>query len=537
MESRHLAREGGHGASPEKGRLLLVSTLLKLACCASLCLLALVDGHMAQGLVGMLEVLVIFALTLALMGRGRLRMVAQLLNDAMVLLVVVQLAVLHFAGSYVTMVMLANVDSIEDLAGNAGPYLAAAAAAIAICLLPVAPRAPRRPLGLSLLALLLAEAAAVTTMGPGGSPLLGCASLVSQARERAAYVERLSRMSDTSSRYFRPGLDSHVSREDNLPKRPNVILIFTEGLSQEVIDDERDVMSNVRSFQGQSVSFENYYNHSFATYRGLSGQLFSGYQYDNYDANALVSLPQALSGLGYATRFINTEPNNEQFTDYLGTLGFDEVVGEPGTYSGMAASMSDGEAYERLFDLAEELEGGDEPFFAAIYTFGTHASLDSVDRRFGDGGDAVLNKFHDAGHHFGRFMERFLASGMADDTIVVFTADHASFAERGFVTAFPEPSYRAEAISDIPFFIYHKGVVRRAIDAGGRNSLDLAPTLMDYLGLSAPNFFLGTSLFEKDGNLYDTTFYDVNATLSTRGGVVSELDEDRAKQFEEGLSG
>ena len=54
----------------------------------------------------------------------------------------------------------------------------------------------------------------------------------------------------------------------------------------------------------------------------------------------------------------------------------------------MANTISDKDAYEILFDSAMEQSASGVPFFLAIYTFGTHASLDSADETFGDGTDA-----------------------------------------------------------------------------------------------------------------------------------------------------
>ena len=56
-------------------------------------------------------------------------------------------------------------------------------------------------------------------------------------------------------------------------------------MSQHIIDDERNITPNIKELQSKSLSFSNYYNHTFATYRGIIGQLYSGYQLDNSDQN------------------------------------------------------------------------------------------------------------------------------------------------------------------------------------------------------------------------------------------------------------
>lgn len=52
-------------------------------------------------------------------------------------------------------------------------------------------------------------------------------------------------------------------------RKQNVILIFTEGLSNHIITDSRNIMPNVAALKNQTISFSNYYNHTFATYRGI----------------------------------------------------------------------------------------------------------------------------------------------------------------------------------------------------------------------------------------------------------------------------
>jgi membrane-anchored protein YejM (alkaline phosphatase superfamily) len=115
-------------------------------------------------------------------------------------------------------------------------------------------------------------------------------------------------------------------KPDNLTENPNVVIIFTEGLSQNIVTDDRNIMPNVSELEKKSLFFENYYNHTFPTYRGLIGQLFSGYQLQNYDENTLISVQEAFRKKGYHTSIINTEPLNLNFASFLESLGVDDVV-------------------------------------------------------------------------------------------------------------------------------------------------------------------------------------------------------------------
>jgi membrane-anchored protein YejM (alkaline phosphatase superfamily) len=128
---------------------------------------------------------------------------------------------------------------------------------------------------------------------------------------------------DIAPEFYKESIEDEISKPSGLPEKPNVILIFTEGLSKSVVEDERNITPNLQKFSKRALSFENYYNHTFATYRGLIGQLYSGYQLNNSDSNNLIALQDIFSAKGYNTAFINTEPDNEEFTTYL-TCGVDK---------------------------------------------------------------------------------------------------------------------------------------------------------------------------------------------------------------------
>lgn len=140
-----------------------------------------------------------------------------------------------------------------------------------------------------------------------------------------------------------------------------------------------------------------------------------------------------------------------------------------------------------------------QPFFAGLYNFGTHAFLDveAFGAKYGDGSNPALNKLHNYDQALGSFLDSFFDSPYASNTVVVFTADHATF---------PDPSYRAVAgngfqpylVDQIPLLIYDPFAhLPATFDAHGRTSSDLAPTLLQLLGVQrSDNSFLGTSLFE-----------------------------------------
>ena len=79
--------------------------------------------------------------------------------------------------------------------------------------------------------------------------------------------------------------------------------------------------------------------------------------------------------------------------------------------------------------------------------------------------------------------------------------------------------------------IYHRGVVPQQIDAAGRNTLDLTSTILDYIDINGPNYFLGASLFHSEDNYnnLDTIFTSSVDLYSTKGGTVRKLEDGEAE--------
>lgn len=321
------------------------------------------------------------------------------------------------------------------------------------------------------------------------------------------------------------------ARATNAPDQsPNVIVIFTEGLSARLIGEYGGaypgLTPNIDRLATNAMQVTDYFNHTAATYRGLGGQLSSGFPFaggggktgwiHKENQSALLgtrrrTLPDILGAAGYETVFFAPHKKNRPIIRMLDALGFDTVY----TFESIKGELLKGDARDRpgtggLDDpgvftglvafLQQRARAGDEtPFFAATYNIGTHAFLETSpnDENYGDGSNPVLNKVHNYDAAFGGFLRYFRASPFAENTVLIFTADHATY---------PEPAYRQVAGEDFkPYFVdripllvrdpYH--VLPSQWNAKARTSLALTPTILQLLGIeSGLNAFLGTSLFE-----------------------------------------
>ncbi|MCR5031655.1 MAG: LTA synthase family protein [Lachnospiraceae bacterium] len=486
--------------------------------------------HVKKYLLGsVLELLVIALLSNMLLVKPLL---GNVINGLLLLFFNIQQAVLLFGTTYVSTVMLSNLASIEDLQGKAGIYIGASLLVLVITFLPVKRVEINKAWEGRILSLVLAAFLFLTfaLTGAGYTPYSAYLELIRDEREMRK--EASVSTEEAKPMFYKEGIYDGVSKPAALSEKPNIILIFTEGVSQNIPEDPRQIMPNLLALEEKSLYFNNYFNHTFATYRGLIGQLYSGYQHLDMEDNGLISLQQILKEQGYATAFINTEPNNADFTDYLSWMDFDRLLGKKeDIQNGQVDYLSDKEAYELLYETCLEQEKEQKPFFTAIYTFGTHATLDSVDEKFGDGSDSELNKFYDVDYQLGVFLEKFENSPLADDTLLVFTGDHCTYQDYYFDKAFPDYVRKASIVDEMPLLFYYKGMKPEKVNVFGRNSLDMAPTLLDYLDITAPNYFLGTSLFDPEPNAFDTLENEENYYVMTKYGIIEHDIPDEEKEW------
>lgn len=314
-----------------------------------------------------------------------------------------------------------------------------------------------------------------------------------------------------------------TQREDipNL-RGKNIVVAFTEGFSLDVIDKFNKYphfTPNLSAFLDESLWFDNYFNHTAATYRGLRGQLSSSFQYSGgYRTNnikkgfswiskkelkvsmrdTLVTLPMVLRQYGYNSYFISGRSHTDKLNSYLEHLGFDKVF-IADDFRNNGEDLSDQEIYKYLGEL---MKSGTlkEPYFIGFYNVGTHWGVETKENVYNDNGKTnndTLNVFHNLDDAFGKFWHMLKSDEeLLQKTALVFTADHASWPSRQYVETFHDD--RDYYMSRIPFALYYKGVQPVKLDAKGKNSLDFAPTLLHWMRINeGHNYFLGCSLYDE----------------------------------------
>ena len=338
---------------------------------------------------------------------------------------------------------------------------------------------------------------------------------------------------------------------------PNIVVIFTEGTSSRLIGAYGgrypQLTPNIDRLAGQSMRVDDYFNHTAATYRGLTGQLSSGFSYAGGAGKGGWTKPGTMAGLssirrqtlprianaaGYDSYFFAPHKTQRPIIVMLRSLGFEKVFAYESIsrllHGRVAArpatgALDDSSLFRGLVQFLRQRQAAadDKPFFIATYNIGTHAFLDSSehDLAYADGDNAVLDKLHNYDSALGGFLDYFYSSPYADNTILVFTSDHATY---------PEAAFRDVAGADLkPYFVDRIPLLIRdpthrlpaTFDAQGRNSLDLAPTVLQLAGLQTrSNSFLGRSIFEPRNFPTGVAATASQYFMTTPGGVFGQTE-------------
>lgn len=308
-------------------------------------------------------------------------------------------------------------------------------------------------------------------------------------------------------------------QNNNNFKGCNVIVIFAEGFSSEIIGNSKmahfPITPNLDKLSTEALSFKNYYNHTAATFRGLRGQLTSGYQFrdgltdagtgiaqlSNVEINNIylhrqTSLPDILKEYGYKSYFIASTEKNSPLNTMLKTLNFDKVLGMGDFIGYQRDRMTDKQTFNALQYFLRSQENKNERFFIGVYPSGTHHGQDSPNEKYFDGSNPLYNKFYNYDFQLGKFVDFFRRSSFYGNTLLIITSDHSTFPSTEYKKSFNSDS--RYFVDKIPFLIIGKNITPEVLDAGGENSLSFAPTILHMLGIQySMNYFLGCSLLDK----------------------------------------
>jgi phosphoglycerol transferase MdoB-like AlkP superfamily enzyme len=318
---------------------------------------------------------------------------------------------------------------------------------------------------------------------------------------------------------------------------PNVIVFFVEAMSARKLSPYKSLFSsdspaqltdltpNIQRFSEQAMTVDNYYSHTYSTFRGLRGQNCSSFPY--HGGTSAWALPNFeppegpyrciahhLNDIGYETIFFGPDYIDHcRFGFQTEQIGFGRNIfreeiqenyltkdaTEPKYLLNESAHLTDHELMRGVLALLKERENSptNTPFYIASYPKGSHVGLDSEQdgKIFADGKNRILNTTHSFDDAFGIFFRAFKKLRLSEDTIIILTADHSHWPERDYIEI-AGSDYDRMTFDKIGLFIYspfHQ--LPKRYDAQNTSSLGFAPMLSQLLGMdrATENSFLGHS--------------------------------------------
>ena len=345
-------------------------------------------------------------------------------------------------------------------------------------------------------------------------------------------------------------LNTLILPKNALRQKPNIILITADSLNAEKMSAygfKNETTPFLEQLAKSSLVAENHFSNAQGTIGSLSSVLSGRYPADIRmladedilrDEDAYRHLPLILKRYGYATAQLSFSyyadagnlnllggfdlANDEETTtnpvvstaaaalptdyyyflrdilmragDRLGHIFFIKLMENP--YKQMTESPEEFNDKYKLETVFSMLENSKQPLFVHLHWMGTHGPKYYPDVQvFSSGKDPELQGNREEDFYLDSILE--FDQGMAQlydvlvktdqikNTILIITSDHSqrwSVARLPLIMRFPYGQYRG-------------------ILGGNTENLDIAPTILDYLGLPEPEWMAGQSLLTgRDAN-------------------------------------
>lgn len=304
---------------------------------------------------------------------------------------------------------------------------------------------------------------------------------------------------------------------------PSIIVVMMESFNARYVAERNDqgapVMPVFQSLIEQGMYWEWFYGNSIQTTKGHVATLLSvlpstlGKIAVNYRTNCFQSIASVLKAHGYSTTFYQAYGNvqYEHGDEFYGRNGFDRVLsaedthGKPGPGEGWGWGLRDSAFYKELFRTLDQLEQErpHTPHFVAAAPVANHAPFDKMPPELrlmypdaSTRSEHYANSIHLSDADLQVFFDELGKRAYLENTIVVLTGDHSfPTGEHGYtmnVASFYEEFFRT------PLLIIWPGHLEpKRISDSAHSQLDIAPTLIDLLGLSeVKHHFMGRSLLQ-----------------------------------------
>ncbi len=223
---------------------------------------------------------------------------------------------------------------------------------------------------------------------------------------------------------------------------------------------------------------------------------------ENMDEVKTLCMPNLLKQLGYTTHWFHGNKLSFYNRDeYLPKIGFQQlhdaaVLNVDGTKSMLGWGIND---LDFFTEVTTVLSTSKQPFYAEVLTLSNHLPFNydwGIEFPEHLTSDNTLHQRYRRGIYYTDqavkvLYEKLQRSGLLDKSILVITGDHGiwSFDDENLPGL-----YKNEQMNRVPLII-HTPNAQPVVIEGNHSHLDIAPTLVDLLGLEITDDFMGQSIF------------------------------------------
>jgi arylsulfatase A-like enzyme len=312
----------------------------------------------------------------------------------------------------------------------------------------------------------------------------------------------------------------------------NVVVVVGESVSAQYLSLYGSPLRTWPTMEAEaahSLVFRNYYSQIENTSDALFTISLSRYApitwrqaTIEHSRAAGTTVAEVLKPMGYRTAFISGGDNSYAKQDqFLANRGFDLLQDRRDVP--IKTDFSWGLDDSMMFDLLLKFidEDRTKPFYICSWTQGTHhpfripPGVEAVDFVKGDKalGDIpvelnrYLNALAELDRQLGRFFNALRERGLAEDTIVIITGDHGQAFGAPHNGHYHSGNLYQEDVR-VPFVVWSPGLFKKAeiSDAVGGH-VDLAPSVLDLVGVSPPAGWQGRSLLAPTSAQARTYFF------------------------------
>ncbi|HEL2967202.1 hypothetical protein A7X84_02315 [Stenotrophomonas maltophilia] len=281
------------------------------------------------------------------------------------------------------------------------------------------------------------------------------------------------------------------------PHRPNVLMVVLESLRQDVLTPQ--LMPNTSTLAQDARVFDHHFSTGNATRYGLFGLLYGlpgGYWPSMLDEQRGSQLFQVLGQQGYDLHLYGSAP---LYSPEFDRTAFADVRDQ--LHQGPSALKSDGRDRAIISALQQDIrasQAAQRPWFGFVFLDSTHAPYHMPDGyppvatpmaadidflKFGPEHDPTpeLNRYRTAVHYadslIGSLLDDLRSQGLAEDTIVLVTGDHAEEFNDLKLNYWGHNGNFSDYQLQVPFVLHWPGMAAGR-DARTSSHEDWVPTLM-----------------------------------------------------------